>query len=582
MSLVVPFARCVARPDREDGTAYPLGEHLHAVGIAWAAGRPTPCRFVPGERSAHCGQTCTPVCDKYTEAAAQRALLFLGGLLHDAGKARRAWQRYIQSNPARREGISHAPSGAALFFYLSHRFLCLLDKQGQSKMTLAQSRDLVLHRARVALDISDHHSDLSDIDLRPPWERGGFSREHLAEIDLPGLASFVSQSIGCDLSIDLDECVDYLATTADEWSRVSTVLLPQQRRRLDTSSSPYEKAALSCMRLETAHFIAGDRYHAGGLEPVYLTQSLALGALEHLEKMLASRASEALAKGASHDLVRTRQEAQDMSTAQYVEACERSLFSLCLPTGMGKTMAALRVALTACSLGRARRIVYVAPYLSILSQATDEMRKATGLEVLQHHHLSTVQEVDFAEDDDLLLMESWQAPIVTTTFSQLFLALFPKKAQHTMRLRALEGAFIIVDEPQVINRTSWKVFLQMIEALAKRANATILFTTATMPPVQGGLSLSPFNLVDRAFILPPRYKIEYQQGELDTQSIASRAAEDLRAGKNVAVVMSTIRGAATLYEAIEREVDKWSDGKTKSLYFPVRSSKPCSQGSCNR
>lgn len=37
MSLVVPFERCVARPDREDGTIYPLSEHLHAVGIAWAA-----------------------------------------------------------------------------------------------------------------------------------------------------------------------------------------------------------------------------------------------------------------------------------------------------------------------------------------------------------------------------------------------------------------------------------------------------------------------------------------------------------------------------------------------------------------
>ena len=107
--------------------------------------------------------------------------------------------------------------------------------------------------------------------------------------------------------------------------------------------------------------------------------------------------------------------------------------------------------LTACSLGRAKRIVYVAPYISILSQATDDIRKATGLR-FQHHHLSVVQNPDFAEDDDLLLMESWQAPIVATTFNQLFLALFPRRAQHSMRLRALEGAFVIVDEPRLSTR----------------------------------------------------------------------------------------------------------------------------------
>lgn len=566
MSLVVPFERCVARPDREDGTIYPLSEHLHAVGIAWAAGRSLPCGSLGGNQPLECSLTCTPVCRGYAQTAAERALLFLGGLLHDAGKARQPWQRYIRSNPEHRGGIIHAPSGAALFFYLSHKFLCLLDKE-LCEVQLTRSRDLMLHRVKVAVDISDHHGELSDIDLRPPWEQGGFSGDHLAEIDLMGLASFVSQSMGYDLPIDLEECMDYLNTTGHEWTRVSTVSLPRQRRRIETSPSRYQQAALSCVRLETARFIAGDRYHAGGLEPVYLTEAVALGALEHLEEMLASKAREALSKGASANLVGMRQEAQDAAIAEYIGAREQNLFSLCLPTGMGKTMAALRVALTACAIGEARRIVYVAPYLSILSQATDEMRKATRLQVLQHHHLSTVKEVDLAEDDDSLLLESWQAPIVTTTFHQLFLALFPKKAQHSMRLRALEGAFIIVDEPQVIDKASWKVFLHMIEALTKRANAKVLFTTATMPPIQGGLSQPPHNLVVRTFDLPPRYKIQYEPGELDASTAARRAVENLRADKNVAVVMSTIGGAAAIYEAIERELSKWSNRKAESLFF---------------
>lgn len=567
----------MARPSR-DGTVYPLKDHLRAVGIAWAAGRPTPCGPVRGDQAVPCGDTCSPVCAEYAQAAAERALLFLGGLLHDAGKARRSWQRFIRSAPERGQGITHAPSGAALFFYLSNKLLSLVDQRLQNEPPLAKSRDLELHRARVVIDISDHHGELSDIELRPPWERGGFSRDHLAEIDLPGLSSFVSQSVGYPLSIDLEECVDYLDAVADRWSRISNVFLPRQRTKLETSPSRYESAAMSCLRLETASFIAGDRYHAGDLEPACLTGACAREALQQLQEALISKAQVALDRGASHDLVRTRQEVQDMVTATYVKACEESMFSLCLPTGMGKTMAALRVALTACSLGRAKRIVYVAPYISILSQATDDIRKATGLEVLQHHHLSVVQNPDFAEDDDLLLMESWQAPIVATTFNQLFLALFPRRAQHSMRLRALEGAFVIVDEPQVIDKTSWKVFLRMVEALTKRAGATVLFTTATMPPVQGGLSLSPFDLVDRTFALPPRYRIRYRRGELNAEAVASKAAEDLRNGKNVAVVMSTKAGAATLYEAIKQELDKWSDGNMNSLYFLSGALSPVHKG----
>ena len=59
-----------------------------------------------------------------------------------------------------------------------------------------------------------------------------------------------------------------------------------------------------------------------------------------------------------------------------------------------------------------------------------------GPEVLQHHHLAVLTEKDF-DDKDVLISESWQAPVVTTTLTNCF-ALF-LTAQDTVRMPAMES-----------------------------------------------------------------------------------------------------------------------------------------------
>lgn len=563
MPVVVPFKSCIARPG--DGADLLLSEHLRAVGLAWASGREPPCRNAGLEASGGCASTCTPVCSQFRESAVERALLFLGGLLHDAGKARKSWQDYVQAGAKSGPKIFHAPTGAALFYYLSFKLLTILDDQATTQQSLLRSRQLLLLRVKICLDIADHHGDLSNVDITPPWDRGGFSADHLSEMDLDGLSVFVSEALGYDLAIDLEQCLHYLGSCYDEWRRVSTVVIPVFRKRVENLPFPYAEAAKACLRIDTAQFIVGDRYHASGVQRSALTKEAAAKALRRLEMMLKAKALDAVEKGASAELVRTREEAQNLAVQEYARSSGGRMYRLCLPTGFGKTMAALRIALTSCLLRAAERIVYVAPYLSILSQATKEIREATGIDVLQHHHLSVIQNADLAEDDDLLLLESWQSPIVTTTFNQLFLALFPRRAQHTLRLHALRKAFIIIDEPQIIDKAAWKIFLQMLEALADLADATVLFTTATMPPTTGGLSKPPVDLITREFRLPPRYEVQWLKVEYGAHDIAQMVKEDLLLGKNVAVVMSTIKNAAQVYQAL-REVIA-GDPRCGGIYF---------------
>jgi len=177
---------------------------------------------------------------------------------------------------------------------------------------------------------------------------------------------------------------------------------------------------------------------------------------------------------------------------------DQHVFTLLLPTGYGKTLTGLRVALEAVRTGRCKRMVYVAPYISILSQSANVIEKATGLRVFLHHHLSILamgdnpkkpKKVDpkKAREDGQRedhqpydLLDTWQAPIVATTFNQLFRALFPARAQECLRIPALDGAFVFIDEPQIVNVKVWCAFLRAMAVVAGERKCQVLFCTGAV------------------------------------------------------------------------------------------------------
>jgi len=547
MPVVIPFGECIARPSSGAMPAQLLSDHLLRVARDWA--------LLAGDSHS----------DDISVVEVKRKLLMVGGLLHDAGKARASWQEYILSpNREGRGRVFHSPTGSALFFYASRALLSKCVKVGSITERQARSCEVQTFRAGISLDIAAHHGELKDIENDPPWEPGLF-QEHLDEIDLTGLFEFLEINVAMgNLGINSQDARTYLGGQAlDEWNRLSMITYPRLRRELTQSPERYSEAARRCVKVRTSGLILADRFDAGRLERSFLTSEMAEAARSKLNLYLGEKASAALSEGASQDLIMTRKKAQDYAVARYLEHSDEGIYSLNLPTGMGKTMASLKVALNACAEGITERIVYVAPYISILSQATNEIRNSTGLEIIQHHHLSNLesygtygaygdkyhpaqsdQYVESVEDDYLLTMESWQAPVVTTTFNQFFLALFPRRAQQTLRIGALHKAFIIIDEAQIIDANAWKLFLRMVEAVAKEMGAQVLFITATMPPVENGLSEPPFSLTYEEICVGPRYVVKSEQGLFDVQRLVEEVVMAVGEGKNTAVVMNTIKNAA--------------------------------------
>ena len=127
-------------------------------------------------------------------------------------------------------------------------------------------------------------------------------------------------------------------------------------------------------------------------------------------------------------------------------AAERpqAVFSLTVPTGGGKTLAALAFALKHTARHGLRRVIYVDPYMTMLEQNAGVIRDALGLgpdapDVFTHYSLAEpgtpsppvdpteVQTTD--PDSAARRAENWDAPLVVATNVQFSESLFSNKPE---------------------------------------------------------------------------------------------------------------------------------------------------------
>lgn len=204
---------------------------------------------------------------------------------------------------------------------------------------------------------------------------------------------------------------------------------------------------------------------------------------------------------------------------------DKHLYTLTLPTGMGKTLTGMAAALKLRALvhektGYAPRIIYALPFLSIIDQNADTLEQvlavALGLTggisasvafsdhcasetrsdspvesrlLIKHHHLADVQyrlqahdgveELDYATSR--LLTEGWHSEIIITTFVQLFDTLLAWRNASARRVNRLHRAILLLDEVQALPALYWPLVRNLLIELAERLGVYVVLMTATQP-----------------------------------------------------------------------------------------------------
>jgi CRISPR-associated endonuclease/helicase Cas3 len=209
--------------------------------------------------------------------------------------------------------------------------------------------------------------------------------------------------------------------------------------------------------------------------------------------------------------------------------------SLTVPTGGGKTLSGLAFALRHAARHGLRRIIYVAPYLSILEQNAGVIRAALGFdrncpEVFEHHSLSEPFEseatasdssvdasksnsTDRASDSDnetrpfsaSRRAENWDAPIVITTSVQFFESLFANRPGSCRKLHNIARSVILLDECQTLPPGLVAPTCGMLGQLVERLGCSVVLCTATQPALQH--PAMPERLKQVVEIAPPDLKL---------------------------------------------------------------------------
>lgn len=352
---------------------------------------------------------------------------YLAGLLHDLGKYRPEFQMMIRGLPVQKERTYHKQAGAA--------------KAAEDKHIAA------------AFAIAGHHGGLPDSALLKDVVRG--------DSGLPVMRAVWADATG--------DCPG-LAHLAVPPPRIEGL-----------QAELFTRLLFSCLVdadwTDTSEFYAKDR----------LTQAPALDAAGWLVRIL-SYIRDRAASCANTQLAAIRDEV--LAACLAAAELPPGLFSLTVPTGGGKTLSGLAFALKHAAAHGLRRVIYVAPYLSILEQNARVIREALQFgrddaEVFEHHSLAEPPGDDNDNQTEreatARRAENWDAPVIITTSVQFFESLFAHKPGRCRKLHNIANSVVLLDECQTLPPDLVAPTCSMLGQLASLLHSSIVLCTATQP-----------------------------------------------------------------------------------------------------
>ena len=397
----------------------------------------------------HCRNTAE-LCAGYCKIADAENIGRLAGLLHDAGKLCNDFDNYIR-------GISRFSRGEIDHSYAGAKYIT----ENTDKVHAGVSRLI----ARV---IISHHG-LHD------WVDENCKDYFNIRIANDRNYSQIKQNIL--LTIDADEFDELLKKAADEYRALCQKIKNISRTPTDCAfylgllERFLESALIDADRTDTASFMDDAEYPEYSAVPE-LWQSMK----NNMEKKLAEFSERT-------DVISEQRKSISDRCADFAKN-DVKICRLIVPTGGGKTLSSLRFAIEYCLEHGMEKIVYTAPFMSILEQNGAEIKSIAGEDnFIEHHSNALAEKSDNTEElsDYELHTERWDKPVIATTMVQFLNALFLGKSASVRRFHRIAKSVIIIDEVQSIPLKCLNMFDLAVNFLSHICGAAVVLCTATQP-----------------------------------------------------------------------------------------------------
>lgn len=245
--------------------------------------------------------------------------------------------------------------------------------------------------------------------------------------------------------------------------------------------------------------------------------------------------------------------------AEILAACrsaakgERGIYRLTVPTGGGKTLSSLAFALEHAVKYKLRRIIYVIPYINIISQTVDKFSEILGEDNVLAHYNTAEYKIPEGEERSPaeLAAENWDRPVIVTTNVQFFESLHSCRTSRCRKLHNIADSVLIFDEAQMLPAGYLRSCLRAVEELCKNYGCTAVLCTATQPSLDGLLSADVQEICPNVadlydFFRRTTYRVI---GERSDEEIAHM----INACKSALCIVNSRRGARSIYELTKSE-----------------------------
>lgn len=307
--------------------------------------------------------------------------------------------------------------------------------------------------------------------------------------------------------------------------------------------------------------------------------------LAMLRDMLRESQSRLLAETAAREAAgeMTEQERRVNAVRRAVyEDCQRTgksmsvlpgVFTLTVPTGGGKTRSALAFGLEHGATHGKRRVIYAAPFTSILDQTAVEFTRIFGEDsrvVLEHHSAVDPPEPEEGKENDetelwrRLAAENWDAPLIVTTQVQLFESLFSNRPGKCRKLHRIANSVLILDEVQSLPPRLLAPLVSALNVLSRCFGVTIVLCTATQPALSektaylAGFDTPPQEIVhDHAQHFSALRRVRYQvrKQPMDWEEVAKAVRGAANEAGGCLCIVNTRRSAKDLTDLLDPDRD---------------------------